>query len=66
MNNLEEQYECEIELNKLYNVLTIDEFQPIVKMAEEWLSQRDESNFEKTNKELLERYMDTRWLPRGG
>jgi hypothetical protein len=65
MNNINKQYQCEIELSKLHNVLTIDEFQPIVKMAEEWLSQRDESKFEKTNRELLERHMDTTWLPMG-
>ena len=59
------QFECERVLNKVGNVLEIPEFKPIVKMCEDWLSQRDETKFEKSNKELLERYMNTLWLPIG-
>ena len=52
-------------LNKVENVIGIPEFQPIVEMCEKWLSQRDETKFEKTNKQLLESYMNTVWLPMG-
>ena len=57
------QFESEKLLNKVRNVIGIPEFQPIVEMCKVWLSERDESKYEKTNKELLERYMDTLWLP---
>lgn len=58
-------YESEKILNKIGNVIGISEFQPIVRMCEEWLSERDETKFEKSNKELLEIYMNTLWLPMG-
>ena len=53
-------------LNRVENVIGIPEFEPIVKMCEKWLSQRDETKFEKTNKQLLESHMNTTWLPMGG
>ena len=59
------QFESEKILNKIVNVIGIPEFQPIVRMCEDWLSQRDETKFEKSNKELLERYMNTLWLSMG-
>jgi hypothetical protein len=52
-------------LNKVRNVIGIPEFQPIVEMCEVWLSERDESKYEKTNKELLESYMNTYWIDMG-
>lgn len=55
----------EEKLNKLNNVYEVKEFQPIVEMCREWLLQRDESKFEKTNEELLKEHMDTTWLPMG-
>jgi hypothetical protein len=59
------QFESEKILDKVNNVLEIPKFKPIVTMCEDWLSQRDETKFEKTNNELLKRYMDTLWLPMG-
>jgi hypothetical protein len=49
------QFESEKFLNKVRNVIGIPEFRPIVEMCKVWLSERDESKYEKTNKELLER-----------
>ena len=57
--------ETEYKLNKLRNVYDIKEFQPIVEMCREWLSQRDESKYEKTNEDLLKESMNTIWLPMG-
>jgi hypothetical protein len=59
------QFESEKLLNKVRNVIGIPEFQPIVEMCEAWLSERDESKYEKNNKELLESCMNTYWIDMG-
>lgn len=64
-NYYEKKYMVEAELDKLINVREMKEFQPIVDMCKDWLSQRDETKFEKTNEELLKTYMDTTWIDMG-
>ena len=53
------------ELDKLDNVLNIPEFQPIVDMCREYLTQRDETKFKKTNNNILREKMKIRWIPMG-
>ena len=53
-------------LDRTHNVYYIKEFEPIREMCRVWLSQRDEDRYRVTNQELLERYMDTLWVPIGG
>ncbi len=59
------QFESEKLLNKIRNVFGIPEFQPIIEMSETWFSKRDETKYEKSNKELLDQSMDTTWLSMG-
>ncbi len=52
-------------LNKVKNVIRISEFQPIVEMCRIWLSNKGETKYEKSNREILERSMNTVWLSIG-
>ena len=50
-------------LDRTHNVYYIKEFEPIREICRVWLSQRDEVRYEVTNQALLERHMDTLWVP---
>jgi len=52
-------------LNNTHSFYNVEEFEPIQKMCENWLSKRDESKYEIKNKYILQKYMETVWVDCG-
>ena len=52
-------------LNNTTTVYNLLEFKPIQELCEQWISQRDETKYKKTTEQLLEGWMEVRWIPMG-
>ena len=65
LNQIHFEYFRDKLLDTTRTVYDIPEFDPIKELCKQWLSQRDEAKYKKTNQELLESYMTIRWISAG-